>query len=49
MHNIIRARIHCAITLISLLSVAVLWLGVASLDPLRDHAYGGFCDSVRGL
>jgi hypothetical protein len=47
--GVLRARIQCAITLISLLSVAVLWLGAASLDPLGDLAYGGFCDPVRDL
>jgi hypothetical protein len=33
--------IQCAIILISPLFAIVLWLGTASLDPLRDLIYGG--------
>jgi hypothetical protein len=38
-HDILRARIWCAITLIPLLTTAVLWPGVASLDPLPTFAF----------
>jgi hypothetical protein len=45
-HGILRARIQCAITPIYLPSAIVLWPGVASLDTLRDLAYGGLHDLV---
>jgi hypothetical protein len=38
--------VWCAITLISLLFVIVLWLGTASLDPLEDLAHGSLCNLV---
>jgi hypothetical protein len=44
--GVLRARIWCAITLISPLLVAVLWLGAASLDSFRDLAYGGLRDPM---
>jgi hypothetical protein len=48
-HGILCARIHCAITLISPLPVVVLCLGAASLDSLRNPAYGGLRGTVRGV
>jgi hypothetical protein len=48
-HGVLRAGICCAITPISPLVVAVLWLGTSALDPLEDFAYGGLCDLVRDL
>jgi hypothetical protein len=42
-HGILRARIWCAIALISPLSAAILWHGTASLDRLKDLAHGGLC------
>jgi hypothetical protein len=48
-HGIVRARIWCAFTSISLLAVVVLWLGAASLDSFRNPAYSGLLDPVRGL
>jgi hypothetical protein len=47
--GVLRVRIRCAITLISLLSIVVLWPGDASFDPLKDLAYGGLHDPVCGL
>jgi hypothetical protein len=46
MHNILRAGISYAITLISLLFAVVLWLQIASHDPFGDLAHGGLCDHV---
>jgi hypothetical protein len=46
MSDILRVGIWCAITLISSLFVAVLWLATASLDPFEDLAHGGLCDPV---
>jgi hypothetical protein len=46
MHGILRAGIWCAITMISPLVTAVLWLGIASLEPLEDLTHGGLCDPV---
>jgi hypothetical protein len=46
MSDILRVGIWCAITLISSLFVAVLWLATASLDPFEDLAHGGLCDLV---
>jgi hypothetical protein len=47
--DILQARIWCAIASISLLLVAVLWLGAASLDTFEDPGYDSFRDPVRGL
>jgi hypothetical protein len=44
--DVLRARILCAIPLISPLLIAVLWLGAASLDSFEDLAYGGLHDLV---
>jgi hypothetical protein len=49
MRGVLRARIRCAITLISLLSIAVLQPRATSLDPIGDLAYGNLHDPVRGL
>jgi hypothetical protein len=49
MHDVLRVRICCAITPISLLSAAVLWPGAASLNSLGDLAFGRLCDPMRGL
>jgi uncharacterized SAM-binding protein YcdF (DUF218 family) len=46
MRDVLRARIWCAITLISLLLAAVLWIGAALLDSFRDPAYDGLCNPV---
>jgi hypothetical protein len=46
-HGILRAGIWCAITSISPLAAAVLWLGAASLDSFGDPAYGGLYDLVH--
>jgi hypothetical protein len=48
MCNILRARMHCAVTLISPFVTAVLWIGAASFDSFRDPAYGSHHDPVRG-
>jgi hypothetical protein len=48
-YGVLCARIQCAITSISLLSVAILRPGASSLDPLGDLGYGGFHDPMRGL
>jgi hypothetical protein len=48
-HNVLRVRIWCAITLISSLCVAVLQPRAASLNPLGDLAYCGLRDPVQGL
>jgi hypothetical protein len=42
----LRVRVWCAITPISPLSVVVLRLGTASLDPLKDLAHGSLCNPV---
>jgi hypothetical protein len=44
--SILRARIGCAIPLISLLLAAVLRLGPASFDSFGDLAYGDLRDPV---
>jgi hypothetical protein len=44
--DVLRARILCAIPLISPLLTVVLWLGAASLDSFEDLAYGGLRDLV---
>jgi hypothetical protein len=49
MRSILRARIQCAITPISLLSTVVLRPGAESLDPLGDLASDSLHDPVRGL
>jgi hypothetical protein len=49
MRNILREGIWSAVTSISLLAAAVLWLRAASLDSFEDHAYSGLHDPVRGL
>jgi hypothetical protein len=36
MSDVLRARIWCALTLISLLATTVQWLGAASLDSFGD-------------
>jgi hypothetical protein len=46
MHDVLRAGIWFAITLISPLFVAVQWLGTASLDSLGDLTHGGLCDPI---
>jgi hypothetical protein len=49
MHDVPQAEIWCAITPVSLLFAAILWIATASLDPLEDLAHDGLCDPVRGL
>jgi hypothetical protein len=49
MRGVLRVRIWCAVTLISLLVAAVLRLGAASLGSFRDPAYSGLRDPERGL
>jgi hypothetical protein len=48
-HDILRAGIQCAITLISLLPTVVLWFGGTSSDSFGDPADGGIRDPARGL
>jgi hypothetical protein len=45
-HGILCSWIRCAITLISPLLAAILWLGAASLDSFADPAYGGLHDTM---
>jgi hypothetical protein len=47
--GVLRVRIWCAITSISPLVAAVLWLGATSLDSFGDPTYSGLHDPVRGL
>jgi hypothetical protein len=47
--GVLRARIWCAVTLISPLAAVILWLGAASLGSFRDTAYSGLHDPMRGL
>jgi hypothetical protein len=49
MHGVLRVRIWCAFTSISLLAAVVLWLGAAPLDSFRDPTYSGLRDPMRGL
>jgi hypothetical protein len=49
MRDVLQVGIWCAITLISLLFGAVLWLGTSSLDLLGGLTHGGHCDPVHGL
>jgi hypothetical protein len=48
-HDVLRVGIWCAITSISSLPAAVLWLGATSLDSIGERAYGGIHDPVQGL
>jgi hypothetical protein len=50
MHGVLRARIWCAITPISPLFVAVLWLGTSSLDAiLHMVAFVTLCEAYMGI
>jgi hypothetical protein len=46
---ILRARVQCAITLISPLFATVLWPGTAPPDSLGDPRHNDLCDPMRGL
>jgi hypothetical protein len=49
MHDILQAGILCSSTPISPLFAIVLWLTIASLNPLEDLTHGGLCDPMRDL
>jgi hypothetical protein len=45
-HGVLRVGVWCIITLISSLFAVVVWIGTASLDPLRDFTHCDHCDPV---